>query len=417
MTRGGAGTDEPHPSPIPHRWALFAWACLLLTLASGTLLRLQWTGAVLLPFQPRHLLHAHSHVALLGWTFVGVFGLLLAPSLHARPRPLGGIAEGAIGALVALIFLTFLQEGYGPRSIPLSMIHILVSYGIIWLYLRERRGWAELAGMEAARPWIDLSLLWFVVSTMGPFMLAFGIWMGEAWTEAWVGYYLALVFNGWLTFGVIGLLTGALRGRCPAMAGGTAEGTSMTRARRAMAIGVLPPLLPLFDPWIPVAGSAWIAWGGVLLFGGGLAWVGLHLVRTGERDGWGRSSIAQQLLRWSATGAMVVTGVLLMLGTFPPVAAPVAASRSLVVGFVHLQLLGLVSAGLALLLFAHPSLLGSALLLVGGWGMIGVLLWVGAFEVLGLPVYAPVQWILTLGGSLALVGAMILPWGRATPVR
>jgi hypothetical protein len=415
VTRRGAGPDEPRPSPIPRRWAFFAWTCLLLTLASGTLLRLQWTGAILLPFRPRHLLHAHSHVALLGWTFVGVFGLLLAPSRHARLRSAGAITEGAIGVLVALIFVTFLQEGYGPRSIPLSMIHILVSYGIIWVYLRERRGWARHPGMEAARPWIDLSLLWFVVSTIGPFMLAFGIWMGEVWTEAWVGFYLALVFNGWLTFVAVGLLVGVPRAGAPEGARPAEGERSLTRARRAMAVGVLPPLLPLFDPWVPVVGSGWIAWGGALLFGGGLSRVGLHLLREGERVGSGRHSTAQRLLRWSATGAMVLAGVLLVLGTFPPVAAAVAASRSLVVGFVHLQLLGLVSAALALLLFRCPSLLGSALLLGGGWGMIGVLLWVGGFEVLGLPVYAPIQWILTLGGALALAGAVALPWGRVRP--
>ncbi len=408
-----------------------AWLCLVITLASGTLLRYQWTGHSAPWFNSQYLLHAHSHVALLGWAFLGIFGVIYATA--ERPTEPGGdqaltghrrgehragsmqlLGEGGLLALILLMTLAFLLEGYAFWSILLSMLHILISFVLIGVYLTRIRSRLDHRG----RPWIDLSILWFVVATLGPLLLAGGARMGEGWIEAWVGYYLTLLFNGWLIFAVIGLLAGLRVLR-----------VSPT-VRDLMALGVLPTAVPSLMAWVEIPMGLWVGWVGSLVFGGGLVVVGWALLRRGVagterrevrnaavpgprltlREGRGSGQAA---LLASVAVALLLVGGFTMVGTFPALAEPVAQARMLVIGFIHLQLLGLVSAALVLILYpARPLPVG--LFLAGGWVMITILLVAGGAQLLGHPIYLPLQGVLTLSGGVALAGALLLPFESLT---
>lgn len=427
---------------MPRRWLAAAWLFLVITLASGTLLRWLWTGAAPVTLNARYLLHAHSHVALLGWTFVGFFALVFAGAGAGADRGAGtgsrgrtdardGVslprlaAEVAFVVLVLAIFWAFLQEGYAFWSILLSMLHIAVSVGLIAIYLTRFR-----SRMDArARPWVNQSLLWFAVATVAPLMLSGGAALGDAWIDAWVGFYLVVLFNGWLTMGVLGLLVVGV---------GLRPGRG---AMELMALGVLPAALPRFLAWIEIPAGLWIGWVGGLLFGGGLALAGIRTLSHATaaapaqatalepESPWtsagGSPGTLDRLILGSAGAAMLLVGSFWAIGSAPWITESVFAVRSLVVGFVHLQLLGLVSAGLVLLLFRPPSPLpagwvGHTLLLLGSWTMVAVLLATGILEWAGRPVFWRTQWILTWTGAVATLGALCLllpPFARAGRIR
>jgi hypothetical protein len=114
---------------------------------------------------------------------------------------------------------------------------------------------------------------------------------------------------------------------------------------------------------------------------------------------------ARQALLLGALAALALTAFVYALGAVPGFADRFREVRVLVVGLVHLQLLGFVTTALALLVLrARP--LGVALLLGGVWMTIGVLFWVGALELLGRPVMWSTQWVLTWAGLAALAGAL-----------
>lgn len=379
---------------MPRRWWLAAWALLLVTLASGTLLRIQWTGAVPAWFNSQYLLHAHSHVALLGWAFVAYFGLLFRDSRFARPRWWSLACELLLLALIGALFVAYLYQGYAFWSIVLSALHILVTLALVWLWVEGPR--RRLTA--AARSWIDLSALWLVAATIGPLMLAGGGPMGAVWIDAWVGYYLTLLFNGWLLFGVVGLLVERF------------DAVPDPWVRRLMATGVIPGVLPRFDPWITLPGLDWIGWVGLVLVGGGLAWMALRLslAEVAPDGGSASPALPRRWLAHSVRVAMALTGVAVVVGGFPPFTDTLAGAHNLVIGFVHLHLLAFVTAALVLLLY-RTGWAATVLFLGGVWGMVAVLLGVGAFELLGRPVFWPVQRVLAVAGVVALVGVALLP--------
>jgi hypothetical protein len=370
----------------------------VVTLASGALLRYQWTGAPGVPVHPRHLLHAHSHVALLGWAFAGVFGLLLAASPAARD-PGSGMrrAEGSFHLVVAALFVAFLLQGYAFGSILLSTLHMGVALAAVIHWLRQGRPREE----PEVRPWLDLAVLGFVLASLGPWMLAFGGRMGPSWTDAWVGYYLALLFHGWLTFAVFGLL--ARQG----------EAELSRWCLPLLGLGVLPSVLPRMSGLLEGPGVAWVGWVGSVIFGAGLAMGAVAVARGARGRGWREGALP---------GSVAVAGILaggsLAVGTFPAVAPAVLAQRNLVVGYVHLLLLGFVGSALVHLLhLGRPGRSGAvavALFLGGSWFMIGLLLVVGCAALLGTVPRWPVAWMLTWGGVVALAGGVGLAPARAS---
>ena len=76
-----------------------------------------------------HILHAHSHLAMLGWIFIAAFIVFLTlywKKLSSRKHAFVILAALFISSL--LMFLAFLYQGYGGFSIALSTIHIWVEY-------------------------------------------------------------------------------------------------------------------------------------------------------------------------------------------------------------------------------------------------------------------------------------------------
>lgn len=166
---------------------------LLLTLLSGTWLRGQWAGLLPTLADSEFLLHAHSHVALLGWIFLVFVGLFWETFCSASKKT--SVKWFLLGLFLLNLFMfqVFLRKGYALWSIISSMLFILITWVQAGAYLKKRK---MISGFEQ-QLW-DSSFFWLVFSSLGPVLLSMGAMMGPSWIQFWVSFYLYLQFLGWI---------------------------------------------------------------------------------------------------------------------------------------------------------------------------------------------------------------------------
>jgi hypothetical protein len=98
----------------------------------GLLMRsIQWVNIA--PFRLHDLRNAHSHLAFLGWIFLAV--MVLLERIH-KTEDLTTWVDKWVFRLVVLInammFGSFLFNGYGPQSLVLLSVHTILAviYGV-----------------------------------------------------------------------------------------------------------------------------------------------------------------------------------------------------------------------------------------------------------------------------------------------
>lgn len=357
---------------------------LLITLLSGTWLRIQWgwpqwqlLGFELpwsLFFRADYLLHGHSHVALLGWVFPGLMGLVLEAGTRRSHLPQTGLRLlAALTIFVTLLlFIAFVGQGYAPLSIALSTIHMLLGYALAWIFFRHAREDSN----TGSRYFLEGAVFWMVMATAGPWLLAIGRGLPPFWMDAAVHYYLHVLFNGWFLFGLAGLsyrylvtpayrqciwpfwlmMAGLIPALLPALQSGLfsqpvfshemaeTSGMMSTSAGSAMTVGSASGDMAARS----VAEAAWQLAGvaGTALFAiGGLAvvWITIQSLLMKKR-----ALICRELL-WVGLMAAVPVLILPVPMALPAVRSIWMQSDFLIIGFIHLHLLVMVT---SLLLFA-----------------------------------------------------------------
>ncbi len=170
-----------------------AWGFFILTALLGFVLRLQLVHP--LPgIQYSNLLHAHSHIAFLGWVFNAFFALALKS--FVRPDQLRFFIAWFIVLQVANLgmLVAYPLQGYAGISIAFTSLHMLgaVAFAI--------RLWRSNTASIAARPYLKISLVFMLLSGIGPLALgplAALDMRGSAFYELAVYWYLHFQYNGW----------------------------------------------------------------------------------------------------------------------------------------------------------------------------------------------------------------------------
>ncbi|MEM1260725.1 MAG: hypothetical protein AAGH81_19530, partial [Bacteroidota bacterium] len=182
-------------------WALFYF---LLATSLGLLLRFYLIHPV--PFPYKYLVHAHSHIALLGWVYLAltsiIYGLYFNTVANGKKyRYLFWFTQlTLIGMLV-----TFPFQGYGLFSIIFSTLFLLASYWFFWLF-------ATLSGSELkgtpAFICIRMGLWYMVLSSLGPWALgAIMNTLGPSspWYRMAIYFYLHFQYNAWMMMALLGI--------------------------------------------------------------------------------------------------------------------------------------------------------------------------------------------------------------------
>lgn len=152
----------------------------------------------------KNVMHAHSHVAMLGWIHLLLMVFLWrAFNQDVREQPftaLFWLTEFSVFGMLA----SFPFQGYGLFSIAFSTLFVILSYIFVykfWRILSGRSGYDVIL--------IRTGLVWLIVSTLG--LWAMGPVMATDAKSSAI-YYMAIQFflhfqfNGWFIFGVLALL-------------------------------------------------------------------------------------------------------------------------------------------------------------------------------------------------------------------
>ncbi len=313
-------------------WLLVALINFLLATGMGALLRLAFV--VELPWiKYQYLLHAHSHVAMLGWIYMALFALLIhafvpeGKSLKPYSYLFGMTQVSVIGML-----LSFPVQGYGSVSIAFSTMHIVFSYVFIrWI-------WKDMGPQRTfSRLLLKTALLFQLLSTLGVWLMG-PIMAGPLRQSSFyylaVQFYLHFQFNGWFIIAALALFFKLLEDRNLML--------PQRKQQRFYQLLLVSVFLTygLVVVWATQENAVlWINSAGAIaqLLALVLFWqliqpIGVHLKNT-------FSGLARQAL-YLAFFSFALKIFLQALTIIPAVAEAAFTIRNYIIGFIHLTLLG-----------------------------------------------------------------------------
>ncbi len=182
------------------KWLFISVFFLWMAASIGCLLRLYALG-IDSGLVYGNLLHAHSHTAMMGWVYLAATALIYD---FFSGKPGYKLLFRITAAAVAGLMVAFALQGYALFSILFCSVHLLCSYVFVVKIGRETR-----AKKEQSIVLVRVALWLLVVSTLGiwgigPSIALFG--KGSEVFAASIQFYLHFQFNGFFYFAVWGLL-------------------------------------------------------------------------------------------------------------------------------------------------------------------------------------------------------------------
>ena len=369
----------------------------------GTYVRALWTWPQLDFGHAPFLIHAHSHLGLLGWFFPAFAGLAtryLTPESEQKAL-MSGWYWYPMHVLIITMTIAFALEGYAFWSILLSTLFLAISSAWVMHLFSVLKSDSSLSTRV-----FKLAMLFYLLSNVGPLALSMASRMGPEWILHWVSYYIHFQINAWIPVALHGILLSpsffgasncAKYGRFGwilaliFIIGTFLQYESMTRVHALMEL----------SGWIGFAGSV------------------LTLISGGVLTSW---------LIKTQKGVFVTVGLalfLLKLGIMVPASVPGIGEHFMVnpmlkVGFAHLSLLG--SSTLILLhliakfsgesafnrLSQSPTpisrYISHGFILTGILSMIFMLFYLGISPYVSLPQLPSPQFLLFLSGIAIVIG-------------
>lgn len=319
-------------------WVRICLINLLLVASAGLVLRYKMIFP--LPWvDQKHLLHGHSHFAFSGWISQLLMVLLLAQTgretridlIHKYRRLLLLHVLCAYGMLIS-----FPIQGYGWASITCSTAEILV-FAIFSI-----RIWKELNNnlvCWSSRNWFRAAVAFGMLSSLGAFCLA-GMMAGHVvhqnWYLAALYFFLHFQYNGWFLFACGGLLwTFPFMKQLPETASRKLFYPFLAACIPAYFLSALWLPLPklLYGLIVAAAIIQVVAW---CYF--------LFLVVRIAPSNWKQSFFQNyNWAIWMPATAFSIKLLLQLGSTIPELSKLAFGFRSIVIGYLHLTLLGIVS--------------------------------------------------------------------------
>ncbi len=318
------------------RWIKIALFNLLIVASIGVVLR--YKIAFSLPIvDQKHLLHGHSHFAFAGWISQAIMVLLVAflakqngDTVYKRYHWL--LYANLITAYGMLI--TFPIEGYGLYSIIFSTLSIFVSYFFAARYWKDLN---KLPGKNVVHHWFKAALFFNVFSSLGAFALA-GMMAAKIVHQNWYlaaeYFYLHFQYNGWFFFAGMGLLTSKLV---------TYANAAVLKRVFLLFFLALVPAYFLSALWMPVPLWVYIVVI-VAAFAQVLGWY--YTIITIKKQLPVLKATLPPVAKWLLLFPGLALSIKLLLqlcSTIPSLSTLAFGFRPIVIGYLHLVLLGVIT--------------------------------------------------------------------------
>ncbi len=318
------------------RWLKISFFNLTLVALIGVLMR--YKIAFSFPyFDQKFLLHSHSHFAFAGWVTHTLMVLLvnsLAEKTSNFQYPKYRILLNANLLTAYGMLVGFLIQGYGFWSIIFSTLSIFISYAFAIIF------WKDLnkSACQLSKKAFKAALVLNVISSIGPFALAFMMVtknIHQNWYLVSVYYFLHFQYNGWFFFAILGLFFSKVE-QFPFMR------NKLLKIYRYFIAACIPAYF-LSALWLPI--PAWLYWVVVAAaIAQIVAWLTfLKLCKNYKRE-------LAQVFQKKGRGLLLLSAfaltikLLLQLGSTIPYLSQLAFGfHPIVIGYLHLVLLGVVS--------------------------------------------------------------------------
>jgi len=320
------------------KWISICFINLLIVALLGVTLR--YKIAFSLPFvDQKHLLHGHSHFAFAGW-ITQFLMVLMVHQLAGYTKQdefkkynylLWGNLITAYGMLVA-----FPIQGYGLFSISFSTLSIINGYVFGYQYWRAIH--KTQFNLNSFR-WFKSGIVFNVISSIGAFTLAYLMATKSVSQTAYllsVYGFLHFQYNGWFFFAIVGLLIGRFE------LDTKKNKSTLHKIYWVFSIACVPAYflsalwlnMPTFLYMIVIiaAIAQCIAW--VYLF--------LEIKRAQLFNRSVHSIIGKWILTLSAI-SLTIKLLLQLLSTLPGLSNIAFGFRPIIIGYLHLMLLGVIS--------------------------------------------------------------------------
>ncbi|MDT8412001.1 MAG: hypothetical protein RQ875_06045 [Vicingaceae bacterium] len=185
---------------MPKYWVVTSLINFLIAALLGLVLRYAFISEI--DFNFRFLTHAHSHIAMLGWLYLMLYSFIVyryLPKIRKIYHYLFFVTQSAV---IGMLF-SFPFQGYAAFSIVFSSLHIFASYFFVKLILKDLKPFTTID-----KKFIRAALWFMVISTIGIWCLPISIVVFGKNSDAYniaIQTFLHFQFNGWFIFGMIGL--------------------------------------------------------------------------------------------------------------------------------------------------------------------------------------------------------------------
>ncbi len=319
------------------RWLKISLINLLIVACLGVILRYKILFS--LPFiDQKHLLHGHSHFAFAGWITQALMALLVCYLVKQQYQSnykkytwlLYANLFTAYGMLIA-----FPIEGYGLFSIIFSTASIFISYAFAFSYWRDVN---KLALKTTTNSWFKAAVLFNALSSLGAFALTIMMMnkvIHQNWYLAAEYFYLHFQYNGWFFFACMGLLT--------AFVSRNIVSENILRNIFRLFVFAIVPGYFLSVLWmdIPLWVYIWVIISAIAQVIGWL-WFVMLIKKNWELLRPKISTASKYILGCSAVA--LTAKLLLQLGsTIPSLSDLAFGFRPIVIGYLHLVLLGVIT--------------------------------------------------------------------------
>ncbi len=155
-------------------------------------------------------LHAHSHIMFLGWVFNMISLAFIQEHIPIEKQKRYERLFLLMQVLLLGMLISFPLQGYGVYSILFSSLHTLMAGIFSFWFFRDTKNLT----FDASRWLARIALVFFLLASLGPLSLGPLMVIGMAKTDWYyfaVYYYLHFQYNGVFTFSVLSLLFGLLK--------------------------------------------------------------------------------------------------------------------------------------------------------------------------------------------------------------